>query len=129
MSTTLRNPSLEETKSPMFNAIWEAIKQWDMRRSRDAHYSEATGTDVCTILDAIGRVPDSAEWWRGVAQKLGAELHHEHAIATEMLETLEQIANECRIHAMNPHVHDKTDSLLSISEWASRAARKARGVR
>ena len=55
---------LEE--NPMFEAIWQAIKQWDISReprillscgeiSEKEHrlYSSATGTDVKIILNAI----------------------------------------------------------------------------
>ena len=51
----LRDPTQEELKSPRFNAVWEAIKKWDLKREHAAGYAGATGTDVCTILDAIDR--------------------------------------------------------------------------
>jgi len=51
--TPLRDPTSEELESPLFNAIWKAIKGWDLRRENAAGYAGATGTDVCTILDAI----------------------------------------------------------------------------
>lgn len=49
----LRDPNKQELKSPLFNAIWEAIKYWDISRTGNGMYAGATGTDVCTILDAI----------------------------------------------------------------------------
>lgn len=51
----LRDPTPEELDSPLFNSIWQAIKGWDISRTSNGMYSGATGTDVCTILDAIKR--------------------------------------------------------------------------
>jgi len=50
---TLRDPTADELESPLFNAIWNAIKGWDISRTSNGVYSGPTGTDVCTILDAI----------------------------------------------------------------------------
>lgn len=41
---------------PLFMAVWEAIKGWDIQRSPGDGYAHATGDDVCTILEALGRV-------------------------------------------------------------------------
>jgi hypothetical protein len=46
-------PTDAELESPLFNAIWEAIKGWDISRESDGVYAGATGTDVCTIMDAV----------------------------------------------------------------------------
>lgn len=51
-----RDPSTEELESPLFEAIWKAIKSWDISRESNGLYSGATGTDVCIILDAIKAV-------------------------------------------------------------------------
>ncbi len=51
-------PTKEDLESLEFNAVWEAIKRWDIDRgnistSNRCHYSGATGTDVMTILNAL----------------------------------------------------------------------------
>jgi len=51
--TVLRDPTEAELKSPIFNAVWKAIKKWDISRDSNGMYAVATGTDVCTVLDAI----------------------------------------------------------------------------
>jgi len=38
---------------PLFNAIWDAIKGWDLERERGEGYAGATGTDVMTILNVV----------------------------------------------------------------------------
>lgn len=38
-----------------FEAIWQAIKGWDIQRTPGAGYAGATGTDVMTILNALRR--------------------------------------------------------------------------
>lgn len=50
-----RDPTERELESPMFNAIWDAIKGWDISRTSNGLYSGATGTDVCIILDALNK--------------------------------------------------------------------------
>lgn len=46
-------PTEEDLKSPLFNAIWNAIKGWDIRRTANALYANATGTDVMRIMAAV----------------------------------------------------------------------------
>lgn len=46
-------PTQEDLQSPIFEAIWQAIKKWDIEREYGNGYSGATGTDVKTILNAI----------------------------------------------------------------------------
>ena len=36
-----------------FDAVWNAIKGWDIQRTPGQGYAGATGTDVATILDAL----------------------------------------------------------------------------
>jgi len=38
---------------PLFERIWQAIKEWDIERTRGRGYAGATGTDVQAIIDAI----------------------------------------------------------------------------
>lgn len=38
-----------------FNAIWEAIKGWDIERKRGEGYAGATGTDVRAIQNSLAR--------------------------------------------------------------------------
>lgn len=51
-----RSPTAQELESPQFNAVWMAIKGWDISRESDGVYSGATGTDVCIILDALAEI-------------------------------------------------------------------------
>ena len=50
-------PTKEDLESPMFNAVWNAIKKWDIQRVYGAGYAGATGTDVMTILNALKNAP------------------------------------------------------------------------
>lgn len=43
--------------NPLFDAIWGAIKRWDISRHNDGIYSGPTGNDVRHIYDAIKRIP------------------------------------------------------------------------
>jgi hypothetical protein len=60
--------------------------------------------------------PDSAEYWRQVAQELGLQLFTSR-------NALEAIRQECRLHAEGPH--NKTGNMLSIGMWATRALENA----
>lgn len=49
-------PTEQDLKDPLFEAIWQAIKEWDIRRSginEPPLYSGATGTDVMEIVQSI----------------------------------------------------------------------------
>jgi len=46
-------PTKEDLKTPEFNAVWEAIKKWDIQRTEGEGYAHATGTDVMIILNAL----------------------------------------------------------------------------
>jgi hypothetical protein len=50
----------EVLDSPEFEAVWQAIKGWDLARYPGAGYAGATGTDVLTILNALKPVHQSA---------------------------------------------------------------------
>lgn len=39
--------------NPVWEAIWRAIKGWDVQRETGAGYAGATGTDVTHIFEAI----------------------------------------------------------------------------
>lgn len=49
------SPCYERPHDAAFNAVWDAIKGWDLRREPDMGYAGATGDDVCTILEALER--------------------------------------------------------------------------
>jgi hypothetical protein len=49
----MTEPTKEDLESPIFNAVWNAIKKWDIQREYGKGYAGATGTDVMTILEAI----------------------------------------------------------------------------
>lgn len=38
---------------PLFEAIWQAIKDWDISRHNDGMYSAPTGNDARHIYDAV----------------------------------------------------------------------------
>jgi hypothetical protein len=42
---------------PLFDAIWKAIKGWDISRHNDGLYSGPTGNDARHIYDAIKALP------------------------------------------------------------------------
>ncbi len=52
------DPTPADLESPEFNAIWEAIKGWDVSRRPHLYrsYSGATGNDVMHILNALRKV-------------------------------------------------------------------------
>jgi hypothetical protein len=50
---TLIDPTEEDLERPVFEAIWQAIKKWDIERDYGLGRAGATGTDVKTILIAI----------------------------------------------------------------------------
>ena len=49
----LEEPTGKDLIDPLFNAVWDAIKGWDLEREQGAGYAGATGTDVMTILNAV----------------------------------------------------------------------------
>jgi len=49
----LTDPTEKDLERPVFEAIWQAIKGWDIEREYGAGRAGATGTDVKTILNAI----------------------------------------------------------------------------
>jgi hypothetical protein len=46
------DPILKYSKE--FEAVWAAIKRWDLQRTDGAGYAAANGDDVRTILNALG---------------------------------------------------------------------------
>lgn len=56
---TRKDPTGEDLNDPIFNAVWEAIKAWDIGRMPGEGRSGATGTDVMTIINAIKSVQQS----------------------------------------------------------------------
>ena len=51
----LSGPCYVQEHNARFNAVWEAIKGWDLQRFPNTGYAGATGDDVCTILEALDR--------------------------------------------------------------------------
>ena len=49
-------PCYVQPHDDIFNAVWDAIKDWDIQRLPGDGYAGATGDDVCTILEALGSV-------------------------------------------------------------------------
>jgi len=54
------DPSPHELNDPLFAAVWEAIKGWDLQDERREGYQGANGSHVVQILNHIRRV-DSSE--------------------------------------------------------------------
>jgi len=56
---SLRDPTVKKITSPLFNAIWNCIKEWDIATGLNKDdegndlYSNATGNHVVAIIDAI----------------------------------------------------------------------------
>jgi hypothetical protein len=49
-----RDPTANELNNPLFKAVWECIKTWDINVPEEYEgYSGATGNHVCAILDAV----------------------------------------------------------------------------
>ncbi len=51
----MTEPTKKDLKSKEFNAVWKAIKGWDIERKPGDGYAGATGTDVMTILEALNQ--------------------------------------------------------------------------
>ena len=49
-------PTSIDLISSEFNAVWEAIKKWDIQRIEGEGYAHATGTDVMIILNALKKL-------------------------------------------------------------------------
>ena len=54
--SVLRDPTADELITPEFNAIWDAIKTWDIEVPEDGGVSEATGNHVVAIMDSLANV-------------------------------------------------------------------------
>ncbi len=48
-----RDPTESEMKDALWNRIWLAIKDWDVRTPENNGYTGATGNHVCEIYDAV----------------------------------------------------------------------------
>jgi hypothetical protein len=49
-----RDPTTNELNNPLFKAVWDCIKTWDINVPEEYEgYSQATGNHVCAILDVI----------------------------------------------------------------------------
>jgi hypothetical protein len=49
-----RSPTVEEQSEPLWIAIWETIKTWEINSGDGPRASN--GSDVCQILDAIDKI-------------------------------------------------------------------------
>jgi hypothetical protein len=47
------NPTEDDLSDPVFQAIWRAIKAWDIQREPGLGYAGANGSDVMTIIAAL----------------------------------------------------------------------------
>lgn len=57
-----RDPLPKDLSDPMFDAIWNAIKTWDVNVPQEyVGYQGATGNHVCAILDAIAQFRQTGE--------------------------------------------------------------------
>jgi hypothetical protein len=55
------DPTENDLANPVFEAIWQAIKSWDISRYKDGLYSGPTGNDVMHILNRIHQPPDQPQ--------------------------------------------------------------------
>lgn len=73
------DPTEEQLRSPRFEAIWQAIKGWDIQRSPDhPGYAGATGNDVMHILNALDANPID----QGIAGQLSRSIERNARIVT-----------------------------------------------
>lgn len=49
----MTEPTKKDLDDTVFEAIWQAIKDWDIQRTQGGGYAGATGTDVMTILGVV----------------------------------------------------------------------------
>lgn len=49
------DPTENDLKDPRFEAVWQAIKHWDIQRYPGAGYAGASGNDVMAILSQLRR--------------------------------------------------------------------------
>jgi hypothetical protein len=77
----MRDPLPEELETPEFNAVWNAIKGWDIERYPGDGYHGCTGTDVITILDALG------DWFKVAKMNREGEKMKTKVVAVHKWET------------------------------------------
>lgn len=77
-----KDPTEDDIYTPEFDAVWQAIKNWDIGKKPDPDdgndylYAGATGTDVMTILNAIRPVKKKGadltlQFFKGCNPKFG----------------------------------------------------------
>lgn len=52
------DPEQKDIESERFEAVWNAIKTWDISRFNDGLYSGPTGNDVMHILRALDAIKE-----------------------------------------------------------------------
>jgi hypothetical protein len=70
------------TNNPLFDAIWHAIKGWDISRHNDGIYSGPTGNDARHVYDAIKLVAMGPTTSRRLIALKPGELPHAYALFT-----------------------------------------------
>lgn len=77
---TMPNPTEEELKHPIFEAIWQTIKRWDVNvPDYYSGYCGANGSHVKLILDAIeplAKWRSFSSWWMDRGQFIELIEHH-----------------------------------------------------
>ena len=62
METEWKDPTPEQLQSPVFEAIWQTIKTWDINVPKHYHgYCGATGNHVAAIMNALPPLPSPPE--------------------------------------------------------------------
>lgn len=57
-----RSPTEDELENdPFFEAIWQALKDYDVKRPGCVGYAAINGNDICHILDAIKSIRENLE--------------------------------------------------------------------
>ena len=60
MSEHWPDPTPEMIDTPEFEAVWQAMKGWDIETQHGDGYCGTTGNHVRAILDALSEIPEAA---------------------------------------------------------------------
>ena len=111
-----RDPSPEDLKRPEFEAIWQAIKHWDINvPDKYRGYCGATGNHVMAILDAV----------ESRVKELEAELEHIRFVTGRSgCEIVDRLADAERTReerdALKAKLAQAVEGLREMSELARR---------
>ena len=90
------DPTPEDLESPDFNAVWNAIKRWDLSRDpANELYAGATGNDVMRILAVVRPLLATARR-AGVVEglRMGADFAGAFTMGASITRSLRALADE-----------------------------------